>query len=211
MPAKAKPSAYALDLLVQTTLDNLARDAKRKLGKASAVVSFKLLRYDVALWPDSCELVLADAQAPVVIDLDRGKVSAIPGTVDDANPLGTAHRRRAPEIADDVAHRPEIELYELETAQKVARLKQSRVSALFGADTHLWAVCFEEQESDHYGYQLLDINLEPEPVIVRRLALPGLREGSPSDAQSMVRGLFVREAQALVIWENEISVFDLPA
>jgi hypothetical protein len=101
MPAKAKPSAYALDLLVQTTLDNLARDAKRKLGKASAVVSFKLLRYDVALWPDSCELVLADAQAPVVVDLDRGKVSAIPGTVDDANPLATAHRRRAPEIADD--------------------------------------------------------------------------------------------------------------
>jgi hypothetical protein len=111
----------------------------------------------------------------------------------------------------NLAHRPEIELYELETAQKVARLKQSRVSALFGADTHLWAVCFEEQESGHYAYQLLDINLEPEPVIVRRLALPGLREGSPSDAQSMVRGLFVRDAQALAIWEKEISVFDLPA
>jgi hypothetical protein len=110
-----------------------------------------------------------------------------------------------------LAHRPDLEFYEASSGQKVARLKLDNVSALFGADEHLFAVRFEEQENDHYGYTLLDIHLQRQPVIVRRLAIPGSREGSRSEAREMVRGLLVRDEQVLVIWPREISVFDLPS
>jgi hypothetical protein len=110
-----------------------------------------------------------------------------------------------------LSHRPDLELYEAASGQKAGRLKLNNVSALFGAGEHLWAIHFAEQETDHYAYSLLDIHLEKQPTVVRRLALPGLRAGSPSDAEEMVRGLFVRDSQALVIWPEEIQVFDLPS